>query len=66
VSESGELYSLDADNGSLLKQVTIDAEVMAPLYADGNTVYVHARNYTVYAVDLQEARIIWELNTKIE
>jgi outer membrane protein assembly factor BamB len=66
VSESGELYSLDTGNGSLLKQVTIDAEVMAPLYADGDTVYVHARNYTVYAIDLQQARIIWELNTKIE
>ena len=66
VSESGELYSLDADNGSLLKQVTIDATVMAPLYADGDTIYMHARNDTVYAIDLQEARIIWELNTKIE
>jgi outer membrane protein assembly factor BamB len=66
VSESGELYSLDASNGSLLKQVSIDATVMAPLYADGDSIYVHGRNHTVYAIDLQEARIVWELNTKIE
>ena len=66
VSESGELYSLEMGNGSLLKQVTIDATVMAPLYADGDNVYVHARNDTVYAIDLQEARITWELNAKIE
>ena len=33
---------------------------MAPLYADENMVYVHARNRCVYGVDVQSGKKVWE------
>ncbi len=61
-SEAGTIYMLKADSGQADKDqlVPIGSEVMAPLYADKNMVYVHARNRCVYGVDVQSGQKIWE------
>jgi len=61
VSKSGEMYVLEANSGALERTVSIGYEVMAPLYAEENMVYVHARNRCVYSVDVQSGEKVWEL-----
>jgi outer membrane protein assembly factor BamB len=60
VSESGKMYVLESDSGNLVRTVDIGYSVMAPLYAEENMVYVHARNRCVYAVDVQSGDKVWE------
>jgi glucose dehydrogenase len=60
------LHSLDKNSGSSLQQVSIDATVMALLYAEGDIVYIHAREHKVYAVDIQEGTVLWEFDTRVE
>jgi outer membrane protein assembly factor BamB len=62
VSESGEMYVLESDSGSLVRTVDIGYSVMAPLYAEENMVYVHARNRCVYCVDVQSGEKVWEFS----
>jgi outer membrane protein assembly factor BamB len=59
-SESGDMYVLESDSGDLVRTISIGYSVMAPLYADENMVYVHARNRCVYGVDVQSGKIVWE------
>ena len=61
VSKSGEMYVLEANGGALERTVSIGYSVMAPLYAEENMVYVHARNRCVYSVDVQSGEKVWEL-----
>jgi outer membrane protein assembly factor BamB len=60
VSKSGEMYVLESDSGDLVRTVDIGYSVMAPLYAEENMVYVHARNRCVYGVDVQSGEKVWE------
>jgi outer membrane protein assembly factor BamB len=60
VSKSGEMYVLESDSGDLVRTVDIGYPVMAPLYAEENMVYVHARNRCVYGVDVQSGEKVWE------
>jgi outer membrane protein assembly factor BamB len=62
VSESGEMYVLESDSGDLVRTVDIGYSVMAPLYAEENMVYVHARNRCVYAVDVQSGEKVWDFS----
>lgn len=64
-SESGSLYILDAAKGTMVKTVPIGHVVMAPIYSDGNRVYVHARDRNVYCVDLQDGQIAWKFSSVI-
>jgi outer membrane protein assembly factor BamB len=59
-SESGTMYILEPDSGNLVRSVSIGSQVMAPLYAEENMVYVHARNRCVYAIDVQSGDKVWE------
>jgi len=64
-SESGTVYMLKADSGKPEHDpVPVDASVKvpvrAPLYAEGNMVYVHASNRCVYAVDVQSGNTVWK------
>jgi outer membrane protein assembly factor BamB len=60
-SKSGEIYILDTNNNGQEKSVvSVSGEVMAPLYAQGDMVYVHASNFTVYGLDIQKGAKIWE------
>ena len=59
-SESGEMYILEPDSGVLVRSVSIGYQVMGPLYAEENIVYVHARNRCVYAIDVQSGDTVWE------
>jgi outer membrane protein assembly factor BamB len=65
ISESGEMQFINSDNGVIERTVTIDAEVMAPLFVKDDIVYVHARNSYVYAVDAIEANVIWKFKTDL-
>jgi len=63
-SESGTVYMLKADIGKPEHDpVSVDTSVMvpvrAPLYAEGNMVYVHASNRCVYCVDVQSGEKVW-------
>ena len=63
-SESGTVYMLKADSGELQHDpVSVDTSVMvpvrAPLYAEGNMVYVHASNRCVYCIDVQSGEKVW-------
>jgi outer membrane protein assembly factor BamB len=65
VSESGTVYMLKADSGNpehnpVPVDTSVKVPVRAPLYAEGNTVYVHASNRCVYAVDLQSGNVVWK------
>lgn len=65
VSNAGTLYMLNADNGRLEHNpVPLDASarisVRAPLYAEGNTVYVHASNRCVYCIDVYRGEVLWK------
>jgi outer membrane protein assembly factor BamB len=60
VSELGGMYMLESDSGSLVRTVDIGSSVMAPLYAEENMVYVHARNRCVYCVDVQSGEKVWD------
>jgi outer membrane protein assembly factor BamB len=64
-SDSGTVYIINADSGEPERDpVPIDASVKvpvrAPLYAEGNIVYVHAGNRCVYAIDVQSGNIVWK------
>jgi outer membrane protein assembly factor BamB len=64
-SDSGTVYVLEADSGKPEHEpVPVDASVKvpvrAPLYAEGNMVYVHASNRCVYCVDIQSGEKVWD------
>jgi outer membrane protein assembly factor BamB len=64
-SESGTVYILGADSGKPEHEpvsvgASVKVPVRAPLYAEGNMVYVHASNRCVYAVDVQTGDVVWK------
>jgi outer membrane protein assembly factor BamB len=64
-SESGTVYILGADSGKPEHEpvsvgASVKVPVRAPLYAEGNMVYVHASNRCVYAVDVQSGDVVWK------
>lgn len=63
VSESGEVYVLELDSLALQRQVSIGYSVMAPLSAEDGTVYVHARDHSVYCVDVQKGVVAWKFSS---
>ena len=64
-SESGSLYILDAAKGTMVRTVSIGAKVMAPIYSDGDMVYIHARDRNIYCVDLHSGQIAWKFSSVI-
>jgi outer membrane protein assembly factor BamB len=62
VSESGTVYVLNTDSGKpeynpIPLDSSLKVPVKAPLYAEGNTVYVHGGNRKVYSVDTQSGKV---------
>jgi len=66
VSETGELFILDGKTGQIKNTINLDASVVAPLYAEGNLVYVHSKTRYAYAVDVQAGQVAWKLSLDIE
>lgn len=63
VSESGTIYVINADSGKpdrdpLPVDASVKVPVRAPLYADGNMVYIHAGNFSVYSLDVQSGKTV--------
>ncbi len=65
-SESGSLYAFDPDTGALVRSASVGKLVKAPIYVDGNRVYVHAMDKNVYCVDLQSGQIAWKFSSVIK
>ncbi len=65
-SMSGKIYVLGIENGSLLKTITIGSQIIAPLCAVDDTVYVHARDRCIYGVDVELGEVAWKLSTVIK
>ncbi|MCJ7515695.1 MAG: PQQ-binding-like beta-propeller repeat protein [Dehalococcoidia bacterium] len=66
-SESGTIYMLNADNGkperdSVPVDASVTVPVKAPLYAEGNMVYIHAGNFCVYSIDVQSGKTVQVFN----
>jgi outer membrane protein assembly factor BamB len=62
-SKSGKIYILDVNNkGEERSVVAVGGEVMAPLYAQGNSVYVHSSNFYIYSIDVQSGTETWEFH----
>jgi len=60
-SKSGKIYILDVNNkGEEKAIVPVDGGVMAPLYAQGNVIYVHTNNFYIYAIDVQSGAEAWK------
>ena len=61
----GSLYVLDLNDGSLLKQITLDGDSNRPnrLWAqpttDGERVFVTSLDHSVYAIDVETHDILW-------
>lgn len=64
-SKSGKIYVLNAEDGSMVKTVTIGSQIIAPLCAVGDMVYVHARDRCIYAVDVGLGEVVWKLSTVV-
>ena len=64
-SKSGTMYMLKADSGKpehdpVPVGASVKVPVRAPLYAEGNMVYVHASNRCVYCVDVRSGEKVWD------
>ena len=66
ISELGEMYVLESDSGVSQRVVSTGYSAMAPLYAEGSTVYVHARDGNVYSIDVQSGKVIWSFSSVID
>jgi outer membrane protein assembly factor BamB len=66
VSDTGEIFILDAKTGNLKNTINLESPVIAPLFVEDNTVYVHAKSRHVYAVDVQAGQIAWKFSLDVE
>ena len=66
VSEKGILYKLDITDGKMIKNISIDYQVYSNPYAEGDMVYIYARDHTVYAIDTVKSTITWKFSSAIK
>lgn len=66
VSELGEMYVLDADSGVLNRIVSIGYSVLAPIHAEEGVVYIHARDHSIYCVDVKSGQIAWKFSSDVD
>ncbi|MCX5993180.1 MAG: PQQ-binding-like beta-propeller repeat protein, partial [Chloroflexi bacterium] len=66
VSEKGTLYKLDITNGKMINSIPLGYTVYSNPYAEGDTVYIYARDHTVYAVDTVNNVITWNFSSAIK
>lgn len=59
-SEVGKVYGLDLTTGEQKWEFdNIEAKVLSPLDAEGNTVYINSQDNKLYALDAQTGHQIW-------
>jgi outer membrane protein assembly factor BamB len=66
VSEKGVLYKLDITNGNKINSLDIGYTVYGNPYAEGDMVYIYARDHTVYAIDTVKNIITWNFSSAIK
>lgn len=65
-SKSGKVYVLRTDNGSLETTVAVGAQIMAPLCAVDNMLYVHARDRCIYGINVEKGEVVWKFSSVIK
>jgi len=63
ISDKGTLYKLDMESGAMVGSVPLGFIVYGSLYADGDMVYVYARDHNVYAVDMAKSIVTWKFSS---
>ncbi|MDD5648283.1 MAG: PQQ-binding-like beta-propeller repeat protein [Dehalococcoidia bacterium] len=66
VSEKGTLYKLDITNGTMISSVSVGYTVYGNPYAEGDMVYIYARDHKVYAVDTVKNHVDWDFSSEIK
>jgi len=71
IDESGTVYVFDLDKdpaneGVLLKTISIDAAVKSSFCAQEGLIYIRGDDNQLYVVDIDAGRVIWSLNLAIE
>jgi outer membrane protein assembly factor BamB len=60
------LYKLDKATGAQVSKVNVGYMTYSPVYADGDMVYVYARDHNVYALDTAKGEISWKFSSFIK
>jgi outer membrane protein assembly factor BamB len=66
VSEKGTLYKLDRSDGKMVNSISVGYTVYGSPYADGDMVYIYARDHKVYAVDTLKNTISWNFSSALK
>ena len=66
VCDKGIVYKLDTQNGKALSNVYIGFAVLATPYANGDMVYIYARDHNVYAVNTSSRTVVWKFSSFLE
>ncbi len=62
-SNSGTVYMLQTDSGKpKYDAVSVGGPVIAPLHSEGSMIYVHSSNRSVYCLDAQSGKKLWEFS----
>ncbi len=65
-SKSGKIYVLRVEDGDLVRTVAIGSQIVAPLCAVGDMIYIHARDRCIYGVNIELGEVVWKFSTLIK
>jgi outer membrane protein assembly factor BamB len=60
------VYKIDPATGSEVSRVEIGYTTYSPIYAEGDSVYIYARDHNVYAVDTVNNNVAWKFSSYIK
>ncbi|MEI8004521.1 MAG: PQQ-binding-like beta-propeller repeat protein, partial [Methanothrix sp.] len=66
ICDKGILYKLDKEKGTQAGSVAVGYTVYGNLFAEGDMVYVYARDHNVYAVDTAKGTISWKFSSYLK
>ena len=64
--DKGTLYKLDLEKGAQAGSVEVGYTVYGSLFAEGDMVYVYARDHDVYAVDTAKGIVLWKFSSLLK
>jgi eukaryotic-like serine/threonine-protein kinase len=64
VSESGTLYLINLADGISKKDMSLGFQAVAPLYAGGDTIYVHTKDDYIHAININDGKEIWKFKSE--
>ena len=66
ICDQGILYKLDLDKGTKVSSVALGYTAYGDLFAEGDTVYLYARDHNVYAVDTAKGIVSWKFSSLLK